>query len=242
MKAWSMLHDSVSDLLDPTLSDTRCHANAIYEQLRIAEVLGKEAGQEPRYWRVPWRAALFQLALGSASRMRFCLCGLEYSLAEGGHDGMPKVKAFRACTKFPAFERLRACVLDKMGQVDQLLRIFVHEVEEPLEQLCNPALHNRNYIEKQAEAVLDLVVELNGTNWGVSVESLESDANAQLCVTMCCLSAMAREMRTLCHAIVQALPSPVQRKVRLRRARIDRPLSPYLREARSYADLDDCHA
>merc|ERR1712048_439173 len=100
-------------------------------------------------------------------------------------------------------------------------------------ELSDPQLH-RNYHDEEMCAIRVLVNKVNTMNWGVSAESLETDASAQVCVVLSSIAAMMKEMRVLSHAVIQELPSSVQRKVRDDVDVSDSPC-PYLSKDRAYA-------
>merc|ERR1719335_736177 len=89
-KAWDMYEQAVKDIFDPSVVKVRFTHGQILDKLVEASSLGAEASKEPRFWRTPWRYALFQSVIQSCYVIRMHLCVMEAAAAKHGIDGAEK--------------------------------------------------------------------------------------------------------------------------------------------------------
>jgi len=205
-EAWRCLAEALADILDPRVLEVRLHAPELARRLRAAEALGRQAEREPRYWRLPWRGALFGDGLQSALRLRMSLCGMECSAVEGGRFGAGKAEKLRRFTSLPSFAAVRKVVQEKMEHVEALLDSAVaQETGEVMRALGNPLL-KRNFTAEYLQSIRAFILDANRlpevSQDKFAGNSLEMDVAAQASLILSCVASVLAEAQALQSAVL----------------------------------------
>lgn len=192
---------ALSNVLDPLVTKTKPHSTELTQRLLVAECLGRQAEQEPRYWRLPWRGLLFGDAVQSTIRLRMSLAGMEFSCAEGGRFGAGKAEKLRRFTSLPSFAAVRNVAIEKMEHIETLLEsALAQETGETMRALSNPYL-KRNFVGEFVQGMRAFIVDVNRlpevAQDKFAGNSLESDVAAQACLMLSCLASIVAEAQAL---------------------------------------------
>jgi len=166
VKAWEHIDATLKDLCDPKCRNFHFAGEKIEGCLQRAEALSKEAHNEPRYWRPPWRFELFSDASRATAKVRYSLTSLRYSLLAGaacdhhmvrtrqsatgltlvsfsklGRSGeVEKPNFLKHVIEVPGFGGLRELLQAEIALTQGLLEVFSHDGQEPIEELSRAGL------------------------------------------------------------------------------------------------------
>jgi len=198
---------ALSGILDPRVLEVRLHSSECGHRLRVAEAMGHQAEREPRYWRLPWRSALFTDAVQSAARLRMSLCGMECSVIEGNRFGAGKSEKVRRLTSLPSFAAVRRVVQENMEHIEELLDAAIsQETGDVMRALGNPQL-KRNFIGEYMRAIQAFTIDANRLPEmafdKTAGNSLENDVAAQASLILSCVASMVAEAQSLQGSVMQ---------------------------------------
>mmetsp|Transcript_9364 Transcript_9364/g.24178 ORF Transcript_9364/g.24178 Transcript_9364/m.24178 type:complete len:1018 (+) Transcript_9364:73-3126(+) len=110
------------------VKDVEYHRDAVLKHLGAAKSVGKEAPLEPRWFRTPWRTALWMDMMQTASNLGICLAIMEYAVWRGEAAGAVR----RALITSPAMTQIAK---DMHARTDFLFvlakKLMTHENEGP---------------------------------------------------------------------------------------------------------------
>jgi len=206
--ALKLIRAGVSHLCSPKQPRSRLHSGDLEAAISRAAALGREASREPRFWRAEWRQGLFEQCTLSLRRMRFCLSIAEMSTAEQGHSGALKTQSLLNLLDMPSFARVSTLLVDKLGMLQDLLRIFQHETPDCMEDLLeDPEMEGEEDILAEWTAELQRflaeVARAGLFKGNPSAASVEQDPPAQLSVIFASTTAILAEVSKLRHAILK---------------------------------------
>lgn len=124
---WNRLEKILAVHFDINQPSTRHHKGKLLREIQIAEGLGQEAAEEPRFWRRPWKERAFSKSILTGYKLRICITGLEYCVAEKELDAAPKSNLFNAMLQMPTFIAVGGVVLEEMRRLEKLMEVFVHD-------------------------------------------------------------------------------------------------------------------
>mmetsp|Transcript_1195 Transcript_1195/g.2629 ORF Transcript_1195/g.2629 Transcript_1195/m.2629 type:complete len:913 (+) Transcript_1195:77-2815(+) len=206
LDAWRCLSDALTDILDPRVLEVRLRTSELAHRLRVAEALGRQAEREPRYWRLPWRGALFGDGMQAALRLRMSICGMECSAVEGGRFGAGKAEKLRRFTSLPSFAPLRKVVQEKMEHMEGVFdSVVTQETGEVMRGLANPYL-KRNFTAEYAQGIHAFILDANRlpevAQDKFAGNTLESDVAAQASLILSCVASVLAEAQALQSAVL----------------------------------------
>jgi hypothetical protein len=126
MDFWTRHTDAIHALFDPSARIVHRQEGKLLEPLLLAESLGNEANKEPRFWRTPWRHALWTDSMSYAFELRVDVITIERSLAEGTTI---KSQELLKTLASPAFDAVKEHVLAKISAIHVLLSALAWEKE-----------------------------------------------------------------------------------------------------------------
>lgn len=138
MDFWRDYRAAIEEALDPDAKSVPMRDGHLLRQLAQMEALGKEAGQEPRFHRTPWKAGLWREAIGSAHDIRLFLTAMEGSIAEHGTNGGPKAPMMARFLASPEFVQVRADVMAKLAALEGLLEALAWTVQTDWYHAADP--------------------------------------------------------------------------------------------------------
>jgi len=161
-KAWSAMGTVLQNLFDPDVKTTGKDVNdKLFDLINLADNLGKEAANEPRYWRCQWRSAQYEMAISTAHKIRNCLCAMEHLVADGFDDGAPKNSSFQTICKLNSFAKVSDYLVLKLDIIKRVSRIFEHEVKGTPQELNDDALE-RDIVSEVNLAIAGFIKEVSG--------------------------------------------------------------------------------
>jgi len=204
MTTWGRLRDFANELLDPTVPEITFHRNSIVSSLRNAETLGKEAKEEPRSWRTPWRKKTFSCAIQCAHRLQVSISAMEYCMAKGGHDGAKKAEVLSTMCQMDSFKQVGNMLMAKMSMMETFMKIFLHELPGSMEELQDPKFR-RDTRGQDQQLLRNFMEHANkeGCFKQNSVSSMEECPVAQVSVFLSAIDAMMEEMSWFQHRVLQ---------------------------------------
>jgi hypothetical protein len=119
---------SLDELLDPSVTKVREKSGKLGAQIAGAKSLGAEAWDEPRYWRVQWKNALFNQCCQTLADLRVTMTAMEYSITKDGS----KIEIFLTLLNKPQFQTIKSLLYEKFKLLDALYCTFEAETSEPL--------------------------------------------------------------------------------------------------------------
>lgn len=177
MDAWDMYAKAVNDLFDPSVEQVRFHHGLLLGKLAEATRLGDEAAKEPRFYRTPWRARLFEHAVKAMFLIRMYLCVMECGAAKNGRDGNKKSYTVTRIENMKAFDEVKKDISTKIAQIRMLFSIFTYERDgDPFESMDMASLTASRHTEKKH--IDELLKEVSSSL--SSEEILHSNRNAKV--------------------------------------------------------------
>merc|ERR1719324_788976 len=174
--------------------------------------MGAEAYEEPRFWRTPWKNALFNTAVQTLADLRVTMTAMEYSVTEGGAGGN-KTAVFMKLLAMPQFTKIQDTLYAKFDLLDALYNIFEAETSEPLtaetkegreyKVFDDPRLQ-RDYKAEMAEDIKSVMADLNKSIEAKDIESLEDDEASQISFCLSAFLMMIDQLDSLQQAFIQA--------------------------------------
>jgi hypothetical protein len=213
MKCWDDMVGSTEQLFDDT-PDTRKNTGVIRDELNACYTLGSEAGNEPRYWKTPWKGTLYEHAVKRNLDLRLYMVCLHYSVAVNGVNGAPKADFFKKMIKDKEFKAIGTQLISRMEVMTKLLHIFSYEGQSRWAQLEDKSIQ-KNYMEEQRELINEFVKYVNKPEqaWlledqndagDTDADSLEKDSVTKLSVMILLMQTMMEDMRKQQHAILRS--------------------------------------
>jgi len=203
---WQMLNAGTRDLFDANSTGIREHKGTILAKVQRADLLGMEAEWESRFWRTPWKAELYRMAIQCFYRLRMSLSGLEYELSTESGDGGGKDQTFVDLLQLETFQVVKTNLTDKMTQLEKLFAIFVHEVKGPMPLLADAANLIDDNLFGEMAAMQALIKDVNQRGLGndAGADILNDDPASEISLIIATMSAMTGEMRGLQKEILKA--------------------------------------
>lgn len=203
---WRMLNAGTVDLFDENSSGIREHKGTILGKVQRADLLGMEAEWESRFWRTPWKAELYRMAIQCFYRLRMSLSGLEYELSTASGDGGGKDETFVELLKLETFKVVKTNLTDKMSQLEKLFAIFTHEVKGEMPLLKDAANLIDDNLFGEMAAMQGLIKDVNQRGLGndSGADILNDDPASEISLIIATMSAMTGEMRGLQKEILKA--------------------------------------
>lgn len=203
---WKLLNAGTADLFNEESTGIREHKGTILAKVQRADLLGMEAEWESRFWRTPWKAELYRMAIQCFYRLRMSLSGLEYELSTEDGDGGGKDQTFVDLLQLDTFKLVKANLTDKMTQLEKLFAIFVHEVKGPMPLLADAANLIDDNLFGEMAAMQALIKDVNQRGLGndAGADILNDDPASEISLIIATMSAMTGEMRGLQKEILKA--------------------------------------
>jgi len=202
LDAWRSLRSAVNSILKvPDGGNALEHRSSeVRQKLARASEFGEEASQEPRYWRIPWRAQLFSEAICRAHHARYNLSCMEFALAGSSRS----ISGFESIQCMPSFMNLVQILDRKLSLMeDKLLCIFVHESTMPMETFQHELVWE-DFLENWAESVRVFMsdFEARGDIKDRPSYPLETDPQALISLLVVSMDSILYEVRHLHRAIM----------------------------------------
>lgn len=203
---WKLLNAGTADLFNEESTGIREHKGTILAKVQRADLLGMEAEWESRFWRTPWKAELYRMAIQCFYRLRMSLSGLEYELSTESGDGGGKDQTFIDLLQLDTFKLVKTNLTDKMTQLEKLFAIFVHEVKGPMPLLADAANLIDDNLFGEMAAMQALIKDVNQRGIGndAGADILNDDPASEISLIIATMSAMTGEMRGLQKEILKA--------------------------------------
>jgi len=210
LDSWKAIEQATSHLLNPEIAKSNFHRNDILQRIEIAEILGREAGEEPRFWRTPWKGPLFLDAVQGAYQVCASLSRMAHRMDFDGCHGAPRAEIFRAAFRMSSFRGIEILLQKKLSQLTKLLEVFAHEVAEPTKEFQDHTLQTL-YVKEIQEARAEFIQEMN---WQLAadansklvspeLDTLEGDPVSRVSMILSNIDMMFLEMRKLQSRIFQ---------------------------------------
>jgi len=200
------INDATSKILNPQIQEVHIFAAHSSRALRIAHAMGHQTQQEPRYWRTPWKGALYRDAVQSAARLRMAFVGMECVAIEGGRYGTSKVEGIRRLTSLPSFQALRQITEENLEHIKVLIdAALMQDTGEVSVAYQAPQLKRAfgvEFLDAMRAFVRDANAQPELLHDRMAGISVESDPASQACVLLSCLAAMIREAQALQTAVL----------------------------------------
>lgn len=201
--AVDLLGGALGRHFDRSVKRVRFHRGELQSAIARAETLGKEASQEPRFWRTAWRESIFRAFVDTAYRTRRSMTGMEYSMAEGFTDGGRKNGVLCLIQSMPSWGQLVEVVARRVMAVRLLVDIFAHETQGSFPGFSDPcAMHDRR--QELRAAMRSLAAELAkhpAMGSPTAAKTLEEDPICQVCAMFGAVSSIMTELQALQHEI-----------------------------------------
>lgn len=203
---WRLLSAGTMELFDIRSTGIRAHKSAIMHSVQRAELLGMEAGTEPRYWRTPWRDELFNQAIQGFYRLRMSLSALETELSTSTAEGGSKDETFMELLKLDTFEIIHTSLTKKMKQIELLFCVFVHETKADLPMLDEDSRLYDDNLFGEMGAMQDFIRDANdrGLGGGAAALCMSDDPASEISLVVATVSAMTGELRGLQKSLLRA--------------------------------------
>merc|ERR1719215_1293738 len=189
----------MESLFDVKKSGVCCRGGAIRSRIHAAGSLGCEAAEEPRFWRTPWRASVFTASVDCALQMRTNLANMEYCISPqiGIGDGH-KAQLLVDFMRLPASKQLQQKVLFKIGLIDRLLTILVHEEDTRFEHIHEPDVKADASMQHQMSEDVETVIDSANKTFQLecvdATTTLDEDPAARISVILLSLVGMVDSM------------------------------------------------
>jgi len=189
--------------LSANTSNTYPLSGQILANLSKARQLGREANEEPRYWRVPWRFDSFEATLDAAAGLRAVIANLIYSASLDALPGNPKRKTFKRCIDMPEFRPILEAIIAKMEVMKQLSGVFVHEVSDPFPGFKGSANHDFVSQQRFNIRMFSEAFSKKPALPARFISSLEHDPASLVGVICCTVMSIMESMRSSHHVLLQ---------------------------------------
>jgi len=204
--AWASIQKAMESLFDDAKTEVRCRGGAIRGQIHAAEHLGNEAEDEPRFWRTPWRASVFAASARCAMKVRTDLANMEYCISPDHSIGdCHKSKLLSDFMNLPECKEVQKRILFKIGQIDRLLNILVHEEDATFPDVCEPEIMSD--IRRQVADAMDSVISAANKAFDLKTPDdsrmLDEDDCARISVILLSFLGMVDSMRRFREAVVR---------------------------------------
>jgi len=201
-----VLESAFSRHFDSAVETVRFHKGELHDKIAQAEAMGREAMQEPRVWRTPWKGQVFSAVIQSAYRVRYTLATMEYSMADGFKDGGRKNAMLLTLQEASCLPAALDVLRGKLLAVRTLLGFFAHETQGRFPGFDDPlATHAYRFELLAAERALAAELATHPSmEWqeGGS-RTLEDDPLAQACLVIGSMNSVLAGLRELQHAVLR---------------------------------------
>eukprot|EP00746_Dinoflagellata_sp_MGD_P001700 gnl/MRDRNA2_/MRDRNA2_103230_c0_seq1.p1 gnl/MRDRNA2_/MRDRNA2_103230_c0~~gnl/MRDRNA2_/MRDRNA2_103230_c0_seq1.p1 ORF type:complete len:851 (-),score=141.24 gnl/MRDRNA2_/MRDRNA2_103230_c0_seq1:104-2656(-) len=203
-EAWEMYASAVEDLFNPAITTVRFTHGAILDKLTEASNLSEEARKEPRYYRTPWRYALFSHAVKASMILRMYLCVMECVIQDLSHR--PDKSGYDKLIRLESFQKVKEDMINRITHIRDLLSVFSFEREgSPFEHLNLFAVSH----EEEKMHLQELLKEVNETcskdlKSCEDIQSLENAPECQLSTVVNTIEAQLKQMYHLKHKILSS--------------------------------------
>jgi len=200
-----LLGSALEQHFDKSVEHVRFHKGELHDKIASAEGMGKEAFQEPRYWRTAWKDTVFSAAVATMYRVRYSLAAVEYAMAKGFVDGGAKNDVLCAIAETPACQRLAGLVQQKVQAIAPLVDIFVHEVEGRFPGFSSREAKHEYKVEMDAasRALMAEIAKHPVLAREAGPASLEEDPVCQVSMVFGSVLSMMASLREFQHAILR---------------------------------------
>uniref|UniRef100_A0A7S2JJ34 Uncharacterized protein n=1 Tax=Zooxanthella nutricula TaxID=1333877 RepID=A0A7S2JJ34_9DINO len=200
-----LLGSALEQHFDKSVEHVRFHKGELHDKIASAEGMGKEAFQEPRYWRTAWKDTVFSAAVATMYRVRYSLAAMEYAMAKGFVDGGAKNDVLCAIAETPACQRLAGLVQQKVQAIAPLVDIFVHEVEGRFPGFSSREAKHEYKVEMDAasRALMAEIAKHPVLAREAGPASLEEDPVCQVSMVFGSVLSMMASLREFQHAILR---------------------------------------
>lgn len=188
------LKEAVVHLCDPHSPIQGNYSEKVLASLTGATAMGKEAEQEPRWWRIPWPTEVWNESIRRLGQLRYALASLERNLA--GNKAVHKEA--RNLLANPEFRGMLEANLDELAED---AKFFAHETTDKFVPKC-PKLFAEGRLQEQ-KVIEKLVVDFSQAPFmSHTADHLEDDP---LCVASSVVSAIRNafySMNRMHHSII----------------------------------------
>jgi hypothetical protein len=202
--AWDPLVKQSKDLFDFDKKRLPPRKGALRGLIAGADAMGKEAYEEPRYWRAAWPTATFDRAVTCLSTLRFTLAALEGGVTNMKANGeAAKEDHFLEVLKMDSFETIKKCLMSRFDETKANLdRALNNETGASLMNFSQSQMLSSDLAEKHSVAMKtidDFVVEFNKQKHRDLPEdgTLEDDAIADMSILTEALRAIFSELEAV---------------------------------------------
>jgi hypothetical protein len=202
--AWDPLVKQSKDLFDFDKKRLPPRKGALRGLIAGADAMGKEAYEEPRYWRAAWPTATFDRAVTCLSTLRFTLAALEGGVTNMKANGeAAKEDHFLEVLKMDSFETIKKCLMSRFDETKvNLDKALNNETGASLMNFSQSQMLSSDLAEKHSVAMKtidDFVVEFNKQKHRDLPEdgTLEDDAIADMSILTEALRAIFSELEAV---------------------------------------------
>lgn len=209
MKSWKHMIQMLEILFDPNQKELQYHRDESISLISRAESLGRQAKEEPRFWKQPFEGEIFDECINTARDMRTIISGMEFSIADkhtaANHiHGGPKKEVMLKLFAEPKFQEFINVVLERMTRFAEHLEIF--ENDKPVEdgkffRTSTKAL--KGSLDNAKSALLEEVNKPGGIFSQENAESIEYGSAAQVSLIIDSIDLLAEKIMTLQRLFVQ---------------------------------------
>eukprot|EP00928_Gymnodinium_smaydae_P037921 TRINITY_DN26269_c1_g1_i1.p1 TRINITY_DN26269_c1_g1~~TRINITY_DN26269_c1_g1_i1.p1 ORF type:complete len:910 (-),score=177.36 TRINITY_DN26269_c1_g1_i1:258-2987(-) len=199
------LHRALRCLVGPPVAaaSPAYHGSDFMSSLEAAVLLGAEAAQEPRGWRLPWRETLFTSAVERSRAISLSISSMNYVATNGSEEKSP---FFYSLVQAPSVQRLQQHLCSRMEYINtHLLAFFDHDAASTALFLYDSEAWNDGLEEWAAlyEAALEDVSHIKPVPT-VRCNSLEDNPYAQAAFLLVLADAIMSELQEVQLSILSA--------------------------------------
>jgi len=195
---WEEMSAAIRELFDPSKEIISFDEDAMIQNIVKAQSLGKDAAEEFRMYKRPWKTSLFNDAIKTVEHLRVMISCMHYCVTSCADEGKKDVW-FQELSQDPYFERIPNIIKLRMTHMENYLKIFhTNKLDHGIRQKFS-------YLERTQSAVEEFVVHASQQG-GAFNEKAEGYAAAtgtaaQVSNVCACAISMMEQMRDLQHKI-----------------------------------------
>jgi len=203
--SFAKLLEAIGSHFDRDTADTRKRDKSLLSAFQKLYEHNDEAGDEPRWWRTPWKQDIFAQTADFLQRMRYNVRSLETAGATGFAQGGAKDQVFQALLESPGFQMLGQNLKDKVGIVRRLASVFVHETTKrfPLLEDKSTTMAFRDETERLVSEVMGEVAASKALQREGAV-AVREDPVCRIIVQLAYVRSMFQDVREMQHNLLRA--------------------------------------
>jgi len=197
------LEGALSQHFDKKDDKIRERNNDFFKAITAAESLNDEASVEPRFWRIPWKQAVFAKTTRFMHNMRCDMRSLECCMADNFAFGGRKHKVMQALLNTKSFPLLGEQLKQKVAIVKSLCTVFQHESAARFALLDDETVVQQ-FRDQNQKLFNELLSELVGLEARSTSITMREDTLCQITMALVAIKAMFKELRAIQHQILRA--------------------------------------